>query len=141
MADDVMLLDVQDPQDGFSPHIVVAVVKMTKPLAQLILSRAKIAKELKAQDKSFSRLCYWDFHALYYPYRDEDQLPTEQAEALSSECPVFVAELQFKTQPENTEHDQMIVDDECVWWRTSSKHSQVFSTTSAVMLSEIEKFL
>lgn len=135
----VMVLGVNDPDDGFD-QTVVGVVEMTKELADIIWQRALLAKAIKATDPQFQRVEFSSRVVSYFEY--DQELTVQQQETLVAECPVILAKSPFNPEKEErTEYDLMAVDTEDVWWRTSSKHSEAMSTTSPIHLVEIEKYL
>lgn len=135
----ILILNVNDPNDGFD-QTAVGVVEMTPSLAKTILTRAKMAKALKAVDPEFQRIEYSSRVVSYFEY--DQELTVQQQETLVAECPVVLDKSPFSPEnEERTEYDLMAVDTEDVWWRTSSKHSEVMSTTSVIHLAEIEQYL
>lgn len=137
--DRVLLLDVQDPHDSFA-RTVVGVVTMTPQLTAQIFTCAKLARELKEKSSDFQWITFHSSAVDYYEY--DDELDPEQSNNLVEQIPVFVKENPFpKSSIERTESDQMRIDEEGVWWATSSKHSGEMAHTMFVRFVDIEKFL
>ncbi len=137
--DRFVLLRVNDPQDGFD-HAVVAVVEMTPKLAKKIIARSKEFKKLVRKDPDLVRLTFYN-RSVEYHYRDDEVLTEEELNNIDDEVRVSRSKDPFpEDEGENTEYDQMLVDDEDVWWRTSSKHSEVFATTAPFSLKHVAEF-
>jgi hypothetical protein len=145
MPDRHYVFYIPQPEDStFSG--VFAHVEITPELARTILARSKAFRQLKEKDGAAYSMRYWDSSVEFFSSIDTMEIDTWtddlETEIMEKGSKTF-SEKPFEDdeEPERTECDQMIVDEDGVSWKCYAKHTDIEWVTGEIPYSEIETLM
>ena len=133
----MIFLSTTSSHEDYKGECDIAVVEMTKELAELILKRAEIFRELHAKDRMLVHMDYFDYSANYFQISYEDDIE-EELQANTYDGPAESDYVFPEERRQSTECDQMVLTDDSVYWACFVKHTNIRIETGAIPIAQIQ---
>jgi hypothetical protein len=147
-----LLLRTWSSVDDYNADITSAFVDISKEMAQTILKRAKMFKELQAQDEDLVEMCFWvgskgpsfltTSKLILRGFTEPEREELDEEGCLTAEKFPHIEDIDpEKDGSSDMDLIRMLITDDYVIWEADVKYANVTISTEGLSLAEIEKML